>query len=145
MILRTTGLSHPLPPHQPPLIRESDKEVVADKEVDLKKNQPCPPAPKDIFSSQYVLLLLANFKSKPQPNCSQSMLPDLEQATERTKLVHRVANDRRLSIVQHGEDAQSLIGSYISKDEHALSSSPIGERLPYNDYTTIDWLHDLVR
>ncbi len=73
------------------------------------------------------------------------MPQDLEQATERTKLLYHVADDRRLSAVQQEEDSQSVIASYVSKDEQALSSAPIGERLPYNDYTTIDWLHDLVR
>ena len=72
------------------------------------------------------------------------MSPDLEQATERSKLLPHVAHDRRLSVVQHEEDAQSLLSSHLSKDEQALSSTPVGERLPYNDYTTIDWLHDLV-
>ncbi|KAF2088827.1 hypothetical protein K490DRAFT_38172 [Saccharata proteae CBS 121410] len=36
--------------------------------------------------------------------------------------------------------------SHVSKDEEQLmSTSSVGERLPYNDYTTIDWLHDLVK
>lgn len=26
-----------------------------------------------------------------------------------------------------------------------MHTTPLGERLPYNDYTTIDWLHDLVK
>lgn len=43
------------------------------------------------------------------------------------------------------EDASSIISSHLSKEEQALGTSAIGERLPYNDYTTIDWLHDLVR
>lgn len=44
-------------------------------------------------------------------------------------------------------DVESQIPSAVSKDEQALhlSSKSIGERLPYNDYTTIDWLHDLVK
>lgn len=44
-------------------------------------------------------------------------------------------------------DVESQLTSAISKDEQALhiSSRSIGERLPYNDYTTIDWLHDLVK
>ncbi|KAK3326753.1 putative chloride channel protein [Apodospora peruviana] len=34
----------------------------------------------------------------------------------------------------------------ISRDERALSQqTALGERLPYNDYATIDWLHDLVK
>lgn len=43
-------------------------------------------------------------------------------------------------------DVESLLSSHISKTERALhSSTALGEQLPYNDYTTIDWLHDLVK
>jgi chloride channel 3/4/5 len=42
-------------------------------------------------------------------------------------------------------DVESLLSSHLSKSERALHSTPLGERLPYNDYTTIDWLHDLVK
>ena len=45
---------------------------------------------------------------------------------------------------RRGEDATSITSSHLSKEEQALSATAIGERLPYNDYTTIDWLHDLV-
>lgn len=47
----------------------------------------------------------------------------------------------------HSEiDLESQLSGAIPKDEQALhSSKSIGERLPYNDYTTIDWLHDLVK
>lgn len=69
---------------------------------------------------------------------------DLEHATERTHLLYHVASDRRLSAIQQDQDAQSIISSHVSKAEQALSATPVGERLPYNDYTTIDWLHDLV-
>ena len=72
------------------------------------------------------------------------MPQDIEQPNECSKLLSHPANDQRLSAVQQEDDAQSVIGSYVSKDEQALSSASIGERLPYNDYTTIDWLHDLV-
>lgn len=50
---------------------------------------------------------------------------------------------RRMSKLQH--DEANSISSHVSKDEKALKDSAIGERLPYNDYTTIDWLHDLVK
>ncbi len=42
-------------------------------------------------------------------------------------------------------DVESLLASRLTKDENALWGSSVGERLPYNDYTTIDWLHDLVK
>lgn len=65
-----------------------------------------------------------------------------DEATERTRLLLHTANDRRLSQIQH--DAESIVTSAVTKDEAALGGSTVGERLPYNDYTTIDWLHDLV-
>ena len=71
------------------------------------------------------------------------MPQDLEHADERTKLLGSI-NDRRLSAIVHEDDVSSLISSHVSKDEQALGTAPVGERLPYNDYTTIDWLHDLV-
>ena len=71
------------------------------------------------------------------------MGPDPERATERTKLLYH-HYDRRLSAIQHEDEASSIIDTYVSKEEQALSQATVGERLPYNDYTTIDWLHDLV-
>ena len=68
---------------------------------------------------------------------------DLEQSSERTALLRHVVNGRRSSAIQQ-ENGTPSIFSQLSKEEQALSNTPIGERLPYNDYTTIDWLHDLV-
>ncbi|EXJ77799.1 hypothetical protein A1O3_10028 [Capronia epimyces CBS 606.96] len=64
------------------------------------------------------------------------MAIDEECADERTRL---------LSSIAHEPDTTSLVSSHISRDEQALGETGIGERLPYNDYTTIDWLHDLVK
>ena len=72
------------------------------------------------------------------------MPTDLEGATERTYLLPNSTNNRRLSAVQQDGDSHSILSSHVSKGEQALFAQPIGERLPYNDYTTIDWLHDLV-
>jgi chloride channel 3/4/5 len=54
------------------------------------------------------------------------------------------ATDRRIRKL-HDEEAHSIIGSHVTGEEQKLVESSIGERLPYNDYTTIDWLHDLVK
>lgn len=70
------------------------------------------------------------------------MGPELEVNDENTRLL---ARDRRLGNLRREEDAESIISSHLSKEEQALSSSAVGERLPYADYNTIDWLHDLVR
>lgn len=62
-------------------------------------------------------------------------------ATESTHLLPR---DKRLGSVFRDVEAESIISSYVSRDEQLLGETAVGERLPYNDYTTIDWLHDLV-
>lgn len=71
------------------------------------------------------------------------MGPDPEQATERTKLLYN-RHDKRLNALQQEDEASSIIDTFVSKEEQALGQATVGERLPYNDYTTIDWLHDLV-
>ena len=38
----------------------------------------------------------------------------------------------------------SILSSRLSLDELALADTAVGERLSYNAYQTIDWLHDLV-
>lgn len=70
-----------------------------------------------------------------------------EEANEHTHLLDpRVAElrSRKQSVLSH-EEATSIVSSHVSKEEQELAGTAIGERLPYNDYTTIDWLHDLVR
>lgn len=72
-----------------------------------------------------------------------------EEANEHTHLLDpRIAelSGRRRSS-QRGHDVHrpsSIVSSRVSKEEQELAGTAIGERLPYNDYTTIDWLHDLV-
>jgi chloride channel 3/4/5 len=70
------------------------------------------------------------------------MSPEHEEPGEHTSLLH----PSRLSQLQHEQDeeANSVISSTVTKEEQQLAGSTVGERLPYNDYTTIDWLHDLV-
>ena len=51
--------------------------------------------------------------------------------------------DQRL-IKLRDEEASSVVKSHVTAEEQKLEDSAIGERLPYNDYTTIDFLHDLV-
>jgi len=72
----------------------------------------------------------------------------MEQANEQSPLLPghgQVLQDRRLSRLQQDEVASSVVKSHVSVEEMAMGGSSIGERLAYNDYTTIDWLHDLVR
>jgi chloride channel 3/4/5 len=69
------------------------------------------------------------------------MAHDEDHGTEHSHLLPR---DRRLGSVIRDADTESNISSHVSRDEQLLGVTAVGERLPYNDYTTIDWLHDLV-
>ncbi|KAH7403352.1 chloride channel-like protein 3 [Cadophora sp. MPI-SDFR-AT-0126] len=70
-----------------------------------------------------------------------------EEANEHTHLLDpRIAGLRgQKQSTQSHEEATSIISSHVSKEEQELAGTAIGERLPYNDYTTIDWLHDLIK
>jgi chloride channel 3/4/5 len=80
----------------------------------------------------------------------------LDSATERTALLYHAANAQRLeqltSSAQQHEEEESIergvsmgMEGAVDKEEEAMGvNSTVGERLPYNDYATIDWLHDLV-
>ncbi|RDI76790.1 hypothetical protein Vi05172_g13214 [Venturia inaequalis] len=72
-------------------------------------------------------------------------MSDPEAATERSHLLLHAVNNRRLSAVQLDSRAQSIRTSALTKEEDMLKGSTVGERLAYNDYTTIDCLHDLVK
>ena len=67
------------------------------------------------------------------------------EADERSYLLPVAAHDARLEALRHEYDAQSVLSSHLSKEEQELGQTALGERLGYNDYTTIDWLHDLVK
>lgn len=71
---------------------------------------------------------------------------DNEHVNEHSSLLPKpYARKRsRLQSIAAEIDGESIVSSHISKEEQALGETAIGERLPYNDYTTIDWLHDLV-
>jgi chloride channel 3/4/5 len=67
-----------------------------------------------------------------------------EEANENTPLISPGIAELRGGNIPGSSEISSIISSSLSKEEEALGKTAIGERLPYNDYTTIDWLHDLV-
>lgn len=71
------------------------------------------------------------------------MTPD--NADESSPLLGGGANETQLVVRDDDGWAQSLVEAGLSKEDQLMGQSTVGERLPYNDYTTIDWLHDLVR
>ncbi|KAK0267936.1 hypothetical protein LTR35_015868 [Friedmanniomyces endolithicus] len=71
-------------------------------------------------------------------------------SSERSPLLHPhdghvQYTDHRLSKLKQDEEASSIVKSHVTREEQKMSGTSVGERLPYNDYTTIDWLHDLVK
>jgi len=73
-------------------------------------------------------------------------MADHHEHNEQSPLLAPQGQARRLSrLVQQDEEANSIIKSHVTMEELAMGGSTVGERLNYNDYTTIDWLHDLVR
>ncbi|KAN0117440.1 Chloride channel [Hyaloscypha variabilis] len=73
-----------------------------------------------------------------------------EEASENTHLlsprVAELSSQRRSTQPPNDlDEASSIISSHVSKEEQELAGTAVGERLPYNDYTTIDWLHDLIK
>lgn len=64
---------------------------------------------------------------------------------EHTPLLHAPQLDRQLNKIVREEEASSIIHSHVTEEEQKLADASVGERLPYNDYTTIDWLHDLIK
>ena len=69
-----------------------------------------------------------------------------DHADEHSHLLLKAFDRRRsrLQSITAEIDGASIASSHISKEEQALGETAVGERLPYNDYTTIDWLHDAV-
>ena len=65
-------------------------------------------------------------------------------APELLPLLHNAADGRTSTLSQRDEEASSVVTSHLQLDERKVGESALGERLPYNNYTTIDWLHDLV-
>ncbi|KAK7561730.1 hypothetical protein BKA81DRAFT_403448 [Phyllosticta paracitricarpa] len=70
----------------------------------------------------------------------------MSQSTSAPTFFPPTANTRSLDEIRYHEPSESLASSAVTTEEQQLmSSSAVGERPPYNDYTTIDWLHDLVK
>ena len=73
------------------------------------------------------------------------MAPDEQLHDEHSNLLGSALRKRSFINRSSEDEASSIVDSHVTRDEKALAHSSIGERLPYNDYTTIDWLHDLVK
>lgn len=52
---------------------------------------------------------------------------------------------QREQLVYGANRANGVLKRFISDNEQKLADTYVGERLPYSDYSSIDFLHDLVR
>ncbi|KAK4442701.1 H(+)/Cl(-) exchange transporter [Podospora aff. communis PSN243] len=66
---------------------------------------------------------------------------EITPLVDRSHLHPGYGQSRRRSI----DTVSSILTSRLSRDELALADTAVGERLPYNAYQTIDWLHDLIK
>jgi hypothetical protein len=71
-----------------------------------------------------------------------AIMAESEEPHERSRLLSTASIVARRAV--HDVERQPSISSIISKDEEALGNTAVGEILPYNDYSSIDFLHDLV-
>ncbi|KAJ2898167.1 hypothetical protein MKZ38_004133 [Zalerion maritima] len=74
--------------------------------------------------------------------------PDSTQRISSRQSLNRMGSGVSTSGLRGGVFGSSVSlasSTTFSTDERALSGLGVGERLPYNDYTTIDWVHDLVK
>ena len=85
-----------------------------------------------------------------RPHTSDASQEAIVMSTEDhddTDRIHFVPPNERTPLINRrhtlNTDAESL--SAWTKESHTLASTTLGERLPYANYTTIDWMHDLVR
>ena len=69
----------------------------------------------------------------------------MDHSGERSPLLSEEAGTRQRQRLEADGDAGSMLNLYLSKSEQRLGETYVGERLPYSDYSSIDFLHDLVR
>lgn len=67
-----------------------------------------------------------------------------DSADENSPLLANGDNAGSMKASRQNGDAHGLLDRYISENELRLSQAYVGERLPYSDYSSIDFLHDLV-
>jgi len=62
--------------------------------------------------------------------------------TERSPLLRHDGGNQAVQLTQSSSSMNK--DPEATAEEIKMSDTAVGERLKYNDYTTIDWLHDLV-
>jgi chloride channel 3/4/5 len=68
---------------------------------------------------------------------------DMANETERSPLLGHEGDGQARQLDQNSSSMAK--DPEASAEEVKMGETAVGERLKYNDYTTIDWLHDLVK
>jgi hypothetical protein len=66
----------------------------------------------------------------------------MADATERSPLLGHEGGNQSAQLTQNSISMNK--DPEATAEEIKMGDTAVGERLKYNDYTTIDWLHDLV-
>ena len=136
---------------KPPYLREPDLTLPSirgsqNQSVHMKDSRRC-------TSVQALSLIPINEYVLPLPSAPSA--PSLLEAGGEMEVDHTIENESSPLLRANGDRTQDkLVGWYgeVSPrtesqetiEETKVEDSGVGERLPYNDYTTVDFLYDLV-
>ena len=73
---------------------------------------------------------------------SSREFPNMADETERSPLLRHDDGNQSAQLPRSSNSIDK--DSETTAEEIKMADTAVGERLKYNDYTTIDWLHDLV-
>lgn len=68
----------------------------------------------------------------------------MDSSSEESPLLSADNDGPQHKIVSRGRQGSRALDRFISESEQRLKETYVGERLPYSDYSSIDFLHDLV-
>lgn len=69
---------------------------------------------------------------------------EMDSASEESSLISSDNDIQTYGIHHRGRQDSRTLDRYLSESEQRLKETYVGERLPYSDYSSIDFLHDLV-
>jgi len=69
-------------------------------------------------------------------------ISDMADETERSPLLRHDGGNQTAQLAESSSSMNK--DPETTAEEIKMADTAVGERLKYNDYTTIDWLHDLV-
>lgn len=68
----------------------------------------------------------------------------MDSTSEESSLISSDNDMQTYGVNHRGRQDNRTLDRYLSESEQRLKETYVGERLPYSDYSSIDFLHDLV-